>query len=263
MLLENKTAIVYGATGAVGGAVARAFARDGAQVFATARDRSALDALAEEISANGGKAETAEVDALDEEAVERHLDAVVSKTGAVDVSFNAIGIAQRGIQGIPITELSLDGYLLPITTYTRSHFLTARAAARRMITARSGVILMHTAEPGKVGVRLLGGMGPAWAALESFSRELSAECAPHGVRAVCLRTTGMEETPLIDDVFGIHADAYGISRQEFANSIAHTTHRKRATTLAEFAEVTVFVASDRAAAMTGTVANLTGGLIVD
>jgi NAD(P)-dependent dehydrogenase (short-subunit alcohol dehydrogenase family) len=132
-----------------------------------------------------------------------------------------------------------------------------------MIAARSGVILMHTAKPGKLGVPLLGGMGPAWAAVESFNRGLSAECAQYGVRAVCLRTTGMVETPLIDVVFGIHAEVYGTAREQFADAIAQTTHRKRPTALTELAEVAAFVASDRAAAMTGTVANLTGGLLVD
>lgn len=150
---------------------------------------------------------------------------------------------------------------LPIATYTRAHFVTARAAARRMIEQRSGVILMHTPEPTRLGGSLLGGMSPAWAALEALNRALSAECAEYGVRAVCLRTTGMEETGTIDVVFGLHAKARGITQEEFATIISGVTHRKRATTLTEFADVAAFVASDRAAAMTGTVANLTGGII--
>lgn len=263
MLLTDKNTVIYGAAGAVGQAISQAFAREGAQVFLTGRDLGALDALAKEITAAGGTAETAVVDAHDEEAVERHLDAVVEKAGSVDVSFNATGISAQGLQGIPLTELSVDSFLLPITAYARSHFVTARAAARRMVAQRSGVILMHTPEPAKLGVPLLGGMGPAWAALESLNRELSGETARHGVRAVCLRTTGMEETATIDTVFGLHADAYGITREQFAAAMAANTHRKRATTLTELADVAAFVASDQARAMTGTVANLTGGTIVD
>lgn len=263
MLLTDKNTVIYGAAGAVGQAISQAFAREGAQVFLTGRDLGALDALAKEITAAGGTAETAVVDAHDEEAVERHLDAVVEKAGSVDVSFNATGISAQGLQGIPLTELSVDSFLLPITAYARSHFVTARAAARRMVAQRSGVILMHTPEPAKLGVPLLGGMGPAWAALESLNRELSGETAQHGVRAVCLRTTGMEETATIDTVFGLHADAYGITREQFAAAMAANTHRKRATTLTELADVAAFVTSDQASAMTGTVANLTGGTIVD
>src|SRR4051812_4953136 len=118
MSLENKNAVIYGAGGAVGGAVARAFARDGARVFLTGRNLAALDGLAKQITADGGSAETAEVDALDEGAVNRHLDAVVASAGSVDVSFNAIGIPQEGVQGIPLAELSVDSFRLPIVTYT-------------------------------------------------------------------------------------------------------------------------------------------------
>src|SRR5262245_34545042 len=77
MLLEKKNAVIYGAGGAVGGAIARAFAREGARVFLTGRTQTSLDAIAEEIAALGGAVETAQVDALDEQAVEKHADTVV------------------------------------------------------------------------------------------------------------------------------------------------------------------------------------------
>jgi NAD(P)-dependent dehydrogenase (short-subunit alcohol dehydrogenase family) len=263
MLLKNKNAVIYGAGGAVGSAVARAFAREGARVFLTGRKLAVADALAKDIAAAGGAAEAAQVDALDEQAVEQHIRAVVGKVGGIDISFNAIGIPQEGIQGIPLTELSVESFSLPVTTYARAHFVTARAAARRMVEQRAGVILMHTPDPARLGAPLVGGMGPAWAAMEGLSRSLSAEFGPHGVRAVCLRTTGIPETATIDVVFGLHAKAAGISRQQFQALMEGMTHRRRLTTLEELANVAAFIASDRASAMTGTVANLTGGEIVD
>ncbi len=81
--------------GPIGGAVARAFAREGANVFLAGRTLATLDKVAEEISAVGGVAETAQVDALDERAVEEHADAVAKKTGGIDVSFNAVGLPAR------------------------------------------------------------------------------------------------------------------------------------------------------------------------
>ena len=162
MSLQNKNAVVYGAGGAVGAAVARAFARDGARVFLTGRDKGALDALAKEITSAGGAAETARVDAMDPAAVESHLDSVVARAGTIDISFNAIGIPQQGMQGIPLTELSVESFTLPIATYPRAHFVTARTAARHMIKQQSGVILMHTPEPARLGVPMTGGMSPAW-----------------------------------------------------------------------------------------------------
>src|SRR5262249_27457441 len=151
MVLQDKVAVVYGAGGAVGSAVARAFAREGAKVFLTGRDLNAIQRIAREIVADGGVAEAAQVDALDERAVEEHLARVVKQAGRIDVSFNALGIPQQGIQGIPLTHLSADSFTLPVTTYARGHFVTAKAAARRMIEQHSGVILMHTPEPARLG----------------------------------------------------------------------------------------------------------------
>jgi len=264
MLLENKIAVIYGAGGAVGGAVARAFAREGARVFLTGRNLGSVDAVAREIDAAGGRAESARVDALDEKAIEDHLSSVLKGTGRVDVSFNAITpVPQPGVQGIPIAKLQVDNFIAPIAAYTRSHFLTARAAARRMAENSGGVILMHTPEPARLGSALVGGMGPAWAAMEAFNRNLSAEFGAHGVRSVCIRSTGLPETQTIDIVFGLHAAAMGISREQFQGFVESLTHRKRSSTVAEVARTAAWLASDQASGITGTVANLTGGLIVD
>jgi NAD(P)-dependent dehydrogenase (short-subunit alcohol dehydrogenase family) len=263
VLLKSRNAVIYGAGGSVGAAVARAFARSGARVFLTGRSEEAISAVAKQITDAGGSAEVAQVDALDEVAVEEHLDAMLASAGSIDVSFNAIGIAQRGIQGIPLAELSVEAFAEPIVTYTKAHFVTARAAGRRMVGQGSGVIMMHTPEPARIGAPLVGGMGPTWAALEGLNRSLSAELGPHGVRAVCIRTTGIVETPTIDVVFGLHAEAIGITREQFSDLMAGMTHRRRPTALTELADFATFLASDKASAMTGTVANLTGGVVVD
>ena len=264
MLLKDKIAIIYGAGGAIGSAVARAFASEGARVFLTGRNLVSVDAVARDIVAAGGAAEAAQVDALVERAVEEHVANVAEKAGKIDVSFNAITpVPQPGTQGIPIAELSVDSFTAPITAYMRSHFLTARAAARRMVAKRSGVLLMHTPEPARLGAPLIGGMGPAWAAMEAFNRNLSAEFAAYGIRAVCLRSTGLPETHTIEVVFGLHAKTMGIPPEQFLAFVESMTHRKRSSTLAEVANAAVFLASDNASGMTGTVANLTGGMIVD
>lgn len=263
MLLENKNVVVYGAGGAVGGAVARGFAQEGAKVFLTGRNSDSISTVAKEISAAGGTVETAVVDALDEKSVIEHLDAVVADAGGIDVSFNAIGISPRGLQGIPLADLPVDNFMRPVTTYAQAHFVTAKSAARHMIPRGSGVIMMHTPEPARVSLPLVGGMSVGWAAMEALNRALSAEWAQHGVRSICLRTTGMVETPVIDVVYGLHAEALGIPADQFTAAASAMTHRKRPTALAELTAVAVFLASDQASALTGTVANLTGGLIVD
>jgi NAD(P)-dependent dehydrogenase (short-subunit alcohol dehydrogenase family) len=200
MLLEDKTAVIYAAGGAIGGAVARAFAREGARVFLTGRNGHRVDAVAEEIAAAGGVAETAQVDALDEGAVEEHLNTVVESAGALDISFNAIGPGPAPHRR-PLTELAGEAFVRPIAFYASSNFITATAAARRMITQGSGVIVTLTAVPGRMPAGLIGGSAPAWAAVEAFSRSLALELGPAGIRVVCLRSHAIPETPLIEANF--------------------------------------------------------------
>ena len=177
MLLENKNAIVYGGGGAVGGAVARAFAREGARIYLAGRSRAPLDLVAQEIAAAGGNAETAEVDVMDESAVDSHADAVSATAGSIDVALNAVGIAH--VQGTPFADLSFEDYAHPIEAYTRMNFLTAKAVARHMAKQGSGVILMLAPGP---GARLSGqgflGNGVSAAAVEALSRILAGELGP-------------------------------------------------------------------------------------
>jgi NAD(P)-dependent dehydrogenase (short-subunit alcohol dehydrogenase family) len=263
MLLENKVAVIYGAGGAIGSTVARAFAREGAKVFPTGRNLSKVEAVAKEIRAAGGRAESAHVDALDEQAVDKHLRSVVDKAGRVDISFNAVGIPNTKIQGVPLLELDVEQFSLPIATYTRSYFLTARLAARRMIANRSGVIMTVTSIPSRTGIPLMGGLGPAMSAVEQITRNLSAELAPQGIRVVGLRPQGMPETGTIKEVFGLHAKAWEISWEQFHELLASKTHPRRLSTLAEMANMAVFMASDKASGMTGTTVNLSMGSLDD
>jgi NAD(P)-dependent dehydrogenase (short-subunit alcohol dehydrogenase family) len=215
-----------------------------------------VDVVAEEIVAAGGIAETAQVDALDERAVEEHLDAV----GGVDVSFNAIGPGPNP-QRTPLTELAADDFVGPIAFYARSNFITATAAARRM--NGSGVIVTLTAVPGRAPARLIGGAAPAWGAVEAFSRSLALEVGPAGIRVVCLRAHAIPETPLIEENFATAAAAAGVAPDQFQALLEQGTLLKRLPTLAEVADTAAFVASDRAGAMTATVVNLSAGSITE
>jgi NAD(P)-dependent dehydrogenase (short-subunit alcohol dehydrogenase family) len=246
--------VIYGAGGSIGGAVARAFASAGANVFLTARELEPVAAVADEI---GGQA--AAVDALDERAVEKHLDAVVRETGRIDISFNAVGIPDREILGVPLTDLDLEKFERPVARYARSYFLTARHAARHMVRNGSGVIMRVTATHARAGIPLVGGYGPAMAAMEALTRGLSAELAPHGVRVVGLRPWAMPESTTIREAFEPRAQATGMTWEQWQEQLASRTHARRLMTLEEMANVAVFVASDQASALTGTTVNLTLG----
>ena len=263
MLLRDKVAVIYGAGGAIGGGVARAFASEGAKLFLTGRTKAPVELVAKEIEAAGGTAEAAEVDALDERVVDAHLRYVVDDAGRLDISFDAIGIPNDSILGIPLVDLDLERFSLPITTHATSYFLTARLAARRMIPRRSGVIMTVTASHSRTGIPLVGGYGPAQALKESLTRSLSAELAPHGIRVVGLRPQAMPETETIREAYEPRAEASGMTWEQWQAALASRTHPRRLMTLEELADVAAFVASDRASGMTGTTVNLTMGSLDD
>jgi NAD(P)-dependent dehydrogenase (short-subunit alcohol dehydrogenase family) len=263
MMLNEKIAVIYGAGGGIGSAVARAFAREGASVFLTGRELAPVEVVAKEIDAAGGAAEAAEVDALDERAVDEHLQRIIDEVGRVEISFNAIGIPNAEIVGVPSTELELERFSVALSAYVTSYFLTARLAARRMIPQRSGVIMTVTALHSRIGIPLVGGYGPAQAAKEALTRHLSAELATHGVRVVGLRPQGMPETRTIKDAYEPRAKASGMTWERWQESLAMRTHPRRLMTLEEMANVAAFVASDRASGLMGTTLNLTMGSMDD
>jgi NAD(P)-dependent dehydrogenase (short-subunit alcohol dehydrogenase family) len=258
--LENKVAVVYGA-GGIGSTIAKAFAHEGANVFLAGRTPAKLEAVAKEIRANGGSINIATLNALDEQAVDDHLNELISKAGKIDISFNAIGSPQKGVHNIPLLELTVENFLLPVTSYMQSHFLTVRAAASRMVKQGQGVILMHTPYASRVSPPFAGGLVPAWAAMEALGRSLSVECGKYGVRSVCLLTTAMPETPLIEELLKVRASALGVTVTQFRSGMEAMTHTQRLTTLEELANAAVFAASDESSAITGTILNLTAGII--
>lgn len=183
--LKDKVAVIYGAGGGIGGAVARAFAREGARLFLTGHRLAPVEAVVRDIVSAGGVAEAAVVDALDEQAIDRHLQSVVAKAGRIDISFNAMGNSPTRYLGASLVDMDLSQFSMPITSYTTSYFLTARLAARRMLPNKSGVIMTVTAPPARIGTPN-GGYGPSQAAKEALTRYLSKELAPQGIRVVGL-----------------------------------------------------------------------------
>jgi 3-oxoacyl-[acyl-carrier protein] reductase len=263
VLLEGKNAIVYGGSGSVGSAVARSFAGEGAKVFLAGRTLTTLEEVAKEITAAGGVAETAQVDALDEEAVEEHADAVAEKAGGIDVSFNAI--FNDDVQGAPLSEMPFDDFARPITKAMRNQFLTARVVARHMVEQGSGVILTITGGY-REAFPTIGGTVVAWAAIEAQCRQWACELGPQGVRVVWLRTTGLPET--IPDTGDANSDlgtgyGEGMTREEIIAGMREETILKRLASLDELGKVATFMASDGAGPMTATFANISCGAILD
>ncbi len=238
MLLERKTAIIYGGAGAIGRSVAHAFAREGARVFLAGRTEESLARVVEAVRTGGGTADYAVVNALDKESVERFQGDVVANAGSLDISFNVIGLDD--VQGSPLTAMAE-------TDFTAPH-------GRDPLPDR----------PSRSHPRC-----ECW----RFRRRMRGDrrvVSPTGVRSGAARRPrrmfavgGIARCPGVDEVFRKHAANQGISRQAFERKLAEDTLLKRLPRLTEVADAAVLAASDKASAITGAIFNVTCGEIVD
>jgi 3-oxoacyl-[acyl-carrier protein] reductase len=252
-MLNNKNAIIYGAAGSLGSAVARALSREGAQVFVTGRRLDPVKTLAAEIVAAGGKAEALEVDALDEKEVSHCVNEVVRRVGTVDVSFNAISL--KDLQDIPLIEMTLADFVRPVTIAMKTQFITATAVGRVMVKQRSGVILSLTATPGGIGYPNVGGFGPACCAIESLSRDLASELGPYGVRVVNIRSAGSPDSRVFKEAI----EQGGDRAAAFIRKMTDDTMLKELPSIEDIANTAVFLASDKASKITGVTVDVTCG----
>lgn len=260
MLLRDKVAVIYGGSGAVGGAVARAFAREGAKVHLVARGRERLETVAADIRKAGGRAEVATVDAMNREAVANHLRELAA-TGAAKIVFAAIDWGDA--QGNDLTSLDFERFILPVKNGLKSWFNIGTEAARHMADNNGGVIVGFTANAARQAYNQIGGFGIAGAAVEHFLRQLAVEAGPKGVRCCWVRSPGSPDTPGVREVWTIHAKERGMTFDELHAEFARDTPLRRIASLSQVADAAVLLASDLASSMTATLANTTGGAQLD
>jgi 7-alpha-hydroxysteroid dehydrogenase len=261
MLLKDRTAIVYGGSGAVGGAVAKAFAREGARVFLAARRLAPLQAVAEDIRAAGGNVEIAPLDASDRDSIDAHLAAIAAKAGPVKLMFNAVGWG--GGQGRVLTDVPFDYFMGPVAAGLTTWFYTGTAMARHMGVNGGGAIVGITANAGRQPFSQTGGFSVACAAVEHFLRHLAIENGPHKVRVNWVRSPGSPDAPGVREAWQLRANEWGMTFDEVHAHFAKDTPLRYMTPLAQIANAAVMLASDYAAGMTATMANATGGAQVD
>ena len=264
MLLKDKIAVVYGAGGGVGSAIARKVSLEGAQVYLTGRRLDPIKNIVTEISKSGGTATAAEVDALDEKAIEAHLDSVVAEAGKIDILIDFAGpLAREYGNGKLAVDLPVEEFMVPLTTMVRSRFISARAAARRMIKQHSGVIIFVTGSPARPHVPGATAIGAAFGAMENLVANLAFEVSPFGVRVVCLRTLANIDSRSIQDTMDVVAGQLNITRDQAMAQIAQSNFLRVPATVQDTANAAVWIASARARMLTGTVVNATAGAALD
>jgi 3-oxoacyl-[acyl-carrier protein] reductase len=262
-MLTGKTALIYGGSGAIGAAAARTFAREGAVVHLAARSADALEEVAAEIRSEGGTAHVACVDVLDSSVLAEHARSVAEQGAGLDIVLNAVSFMHD--QGTLIDDLTLDQFMVPVDLFMRATFNTAKAVVPHL--RRGAVVLTLSTPAAKMTVPGHLGYSVACAGVEAFSRCLAQELGQRGIRVVCIRPHAIYDAPAAGSYTGAlferKAQALGMTVDEWLEAGARGTMLERLPTLQDVAETAAFIASDGARAMTGTVANLTCGQLVD
>lgn len=259
MMLKDKTAVIYGAGGAIGGAAARAFSAAGGRVYLAGRSKDRLEKVASDIADVGG---VAEVDALDEHAVGAHVDAVAADAGGIDIALNAVAVPF--VHGVPFVDVAVDDVMHPIVAFLQTNLITAQAVGRHMSARGAGTILTLSTAASRFVFPGTLGYGTTGTLVEVVSERLAIELGPSGVRVVCLRPHAIADGPahgsFATGVFESRAAAAGLGVEQWLAEFAKdTTVLGRFPTVADVADAAVFLASDRASAITGTVIDLTYG----
>ena len=263
-ILEYKCAVVFGAGGSIGAAVAKEVAAEGARVFLAGRRQASLEVVAGQITASGGEAQTNLLDALDDADVNRYLDDVAKQAGKIDILVDVTGplVAEYGSKKVAV-ELPVDEFMVPLTTIVKSHFITSRAAARHMIQQKSGVIIFVTGSPARPHVPGATAIGAAFGAIENLTGNLAFEVSPLGVRVVCLRTVANIDSRPFQETMDFVAGRMNITKEQAIGQIALSNFLKVPATVQDTANAAVLIASDRARMMTATVVNASAGAALD
>lgn len=262
--LQDKTVVVFGAAGSVGAGAACALAADGAIVYCAGRRSGPLESLAAAIGESGGQARVIEVDAFDEQAVGTALEGVVAEAGRIDAVFNAVSPQLSVTDEVrPSLDIDLDSFTASLRSRALVQFVTARAAARHMISAGGGTIIFLSATPARGVAPMIAGDSAGFGAVEGMARCLAREWGPKGVRVVCLRSGGMPDTPRIQKVWETMGGYVGAPSEAMAEASRAATLTGRMATVAETGEIVAFLASDRAATLTGAIVNSSYGEVMD
>ena len=263
-ILSAKHAVVFGAGGSIGAAVAKEFASEGAEVFLAGRTKSNVEVVAMQIASEGGRARTAVIDATNDAAVNEYMDDIATQVGTIDIAFNAVGPQPREYgNGKSSVDLTVEEFMLPLSTIVKSQFITARAAARHMLKQRSGVIIFLTGSPARGHVEGAAAIGTAFGAIETFMENLAVEISPAGVRAVGLRTTANVDSRTIQQTMEVLAGKMNATKDQMIARIASANFLKVPASISDTAKAAAFLGSDRARMMTGTVVNSTAGAALD
>lgn len=248
-MLEGKVAIITGASGGIGAAAARIFAREGAHAVIAARREKELNQVAEEIAAAGGSAVPVVADVTVQDDVIALVRTAVDRFGRLDLAFNNAG---TGVLG-KIAEVGEEDFDRIMDVNFRAVWLCMRHEIRAMLQTGGGAIVNNSAVGGLIGSPNLGPYGPSKHGVIGLTKAAAADYAREGVRVNAI-APGTTYTPLIDAWFDL---VPGIEK-----SLIEGTPMGRIARPEEIGEAAAWLCSDRASYVTGVVLAVDGGFTI-
>jgi 3-oxoacyl-[acyl-carrier protein] reductase len=249
--LDDKVAIVTGATGAMGATIARRLAAEGAGVVGVGRSVEAGQAVVEEIVARGGQAIFVPTDVSQEDQVARAVDRTVEHFGGLQVIVNGAAPMRGDGTGAPSAaiELTTEQFDWPVRVCLFGAFWMAKYGLGPMVASGGGAVVNLSSGAAARGVRRGGGYGPAKAALEALGRGLAVDYGSAGVRVNTVRLGAIS----VPGNAALHADP------AFTAALQDARIVPREGTPEDVAALVAFLASDESGFITGEVFVLDGG----
>jgi 3-oxoacyl-[acyl-carrier protein] reductase len=243
--LTDKTALVTGATGGIGGAIARALHKQGVTVAVSGRQQDKLDKLASEL---GSKVHVCPCDLGNKAQVAKLIDEATAKLGRLDILVNNAGLTKDNLFMVMKDEQWDEVIAVNLT----STFMLMRAAARGMMRAKTGYgrIVNISSVSGIIGNPGQGNYAASKAGMIGMSKSLAREVASRGITVNCI-APGFIATPMTD----------ALNEKQVA-TIREAIPAQKFGTPDDIAAATVYLASPEAGYMTGQTLHVNGGMVM-
>ena len=254
MKLKDKVAIVTGAGGGIGKAIAENFARQGAAVAIADIKLELAEAAAREI---GEPAIALAVDVSDAVSVEAMVDEAENRLGPLDILVNNAGVSYI----TPFLDCTEEVWEKTMQVNLKGAFHGSQAAIRRMLPRKKGVILNMSSQSGKVGNSHYAAYCASKFGVIGLTQSLAVEFAQDGIRVNAL-CPGVVFTPLWDSMIGGYARKRNMKPEEVKGYLESKVPMGRLCSPEDVAHMAVFLASDEAAYITGQSINISGGTVM-